>query len=1096
MRITVLSILCCMQLLFAGSAFAQSAKVTINKNDVAIKQVFSEIEKQTDYLFIYNTQAGVDKKVSVDVKDALVSAVLSDILKNTDMTYKLEGKHIVISKKDENQSASGQPMKIKGTVTDKTGKPIIGAGVVIKGTTTGVATDVKGNFTINAAKGQVLTLSYIGYAPKEVVVGNSSTLHITMDEGAIAMQGLVVTALGIKREAKALSYKVQQIQTDEITTVKDANFMNTLAGKVAGVTINTSSTGVGGATRVVMRGAKSITKDNNAMYVIDGIPVLNSNKGKLEQNDEYSIQPRSESPADINPEDIESLSILSGAAASALYGSEAANGVILITTKKGRAGKPQITLSNQTTFSNPLMMPEFQNQYGNTPGSYFSWGEKLDTPSSYNPKKFFNTGVNLQSSVSMSVGSERNQTYVSLANVDATGIMPNNKFERTNITMRNTTLFLDNKMTLDAGFSYIIHKDQNLTAQGQYFNPLVPLYTYPRGESFDDIRVYERYNEARKISEQHWKWGDMGMAMQNPYWVAHRNLQNNDRTRYMANLNLSYDVLDWLSITGRARIDRSSTEFTRRLYASTLSLFADSKGYYHAQNEVEAQTYGDVMVNINKTFGNFSLVSHLGASITDRKFSAVGFRGSLGQYPNMFSVLNIARNGRNSTPVQERWREQNQAVFASVEGGWKKMVYLTGTIRGEWPSQLANTEQSYYLFPSVGLSGLVHEMVQLPKVMSFMKIRASYTSVGSPIPRNISISGYEYKPSTGKFETSARMPAFNLKPERTNSWEIGLDTYFFNSKLQLEATVYRSVTKNQTLYSPLSATSQYSDIVIQPGRVVNKGLEGALRYNNKWGDFGWSASFTASYNKNKVEKITDRVYNKATDSYEFIQGYDAGGAGNLKFWIADGSTMGDLYATSEIKRDANGNIMVNPTTGEIYIETLDSENYKKLGSVLPDWNLGFSNGFSYKGLHLDFVLSARLGGIVVSPTQAIMDGFGVSKVSAEARNNGGVAVNRGFVDAEKWYRSIGLGGVYSYNTYNADNVRLQELSIGYDLPSKWFKDVVKIKVSLIGRNLWMIYNKAPFDPELTASTGTYYQGIDYFMQPSLRSLGFGVNIKF
>ena len=391
-----------------------------------------------------------------------------------------------------------------------------------------------------------------------ITLDNAQPLKITMGEDTQTLDEVVVTALGIKRSQKALSYNVQEVKGDELNTVKDANFMNSLAGKVAGVNINASASGVGGATRVVMRGVKSIASDNNALYVIDGVPIFNVNNGTTEG--QYSTQPRGEGISDINPDDIESMSVLSGPAAAALYGSSAAQGVILITTKKGQEGKAKVTISNSSTFSKPFFMPKFQNRYGNQPNSFMSWGEE-GTATDYDPSSFFNTGTNIQNSVSLSVGNQKNQTYLSVGTTNAAGLIVDNEYNRYNFTVRNTTSFLNDKMTLDAGFSYIIQNDANMIAQGQYFNPLSAVYLFPRGENFDSVRMFETYDEGRKINVQNWAWGTQSMSMQNPYWIAKKMNHGTKKQRYMANASLKYQILDWLDVTGRVRIDNSTSDY-------------------------------------------------------------------------------------------------------------------------------------------------------------------------------------------------------------------------------------------------------------------------------------------------------------------------------------------------------------------------------------------------------------------------------------------------------------------------------------------------------------------------------------------------------
>lgn len=980
---------------------------------------------------------------------------------------------------------------VKGSVVDAKGEPLIGVSILEKGTTNGTITDFDGNFTLQVLPDAMIEFSYIGYQTQSMAA-KANLGKITMKEDTEVLDEVVVTALGIKRSEKALSYNVQQVKGDELTTVKDANFMNSLAGKVAGVNINASSSGVGGATRVVMRGVKSIANSNNALYVIDGVPIFNTNNGETEGA--FSTQPRGEGISDINPDDIESMSVLSGPSAAALYGSAASAGVILITTKKGKAGKASVTISNSTTFSRPFATPKFQNRYLNSPGSFTSWGEKgTSRYGDYDPMGFFNTGTNVQNSASLSVGNDKNQTYLSVGTTNATGMLPNNEYERYNFSARNTTKFLNDKLTLDLGFSFIIQKDKNLMAQGQYFNPLPAVYLFPRGENFGSIQTFETWDAGRNIYTQNWNWGDQGLQMQNPYWVMNRMPRTNKKQRYMANASLKYDVTDWLNVTGRVRIDNSAINYEEKRYASTTTLFASTSGFYKYDKIDDRQVYADIMANINKTWGDFNVTANVGASITQLNYDEAGWQGALGDIPNVFNYYNIDKNGRDTYPLYDGWKQRTNALFASVELGWRSMLYLTATGRNDWDSALAHTPNKSFFYPSVGLSGVISEMVDLPEAISYLKVRGSYAVVGTAIPRNLtSPYSYEWDPATGKWKTMSYKPLGELYPEKTYSWEVGLNARFFDGKVNFDATWYRSDTKNQTIEVPLSATSGYEKMYCQSGNVRNWGMEFALGFNNRWGDFGWSTNLTYSFNKNKVTELLKDYVDPDTGQHYSVTTIGKGGIDACEFILTEGGTMGDLYVKTGLKRDENGNVAIE--NNNVVVEKIEP---KKVGSVLPDGNLGWRNDFTYKGINLGVMFNARLGGIVMSQTQAFMDMFGVSETTAIARDNGGVPVNNGMVDAQAFYTKIGgSNGLMENYVYDATNIRLQELSVGYTLPSKWFKDLVKVNVSVVGRNLWMIYCKAPFDPEATASTGTYYQGLDYFMQPSQRSFGFNVKVQF
>lgn len=1112
----VLTLVCC---LFAGTASAQSVPVTLRVSDAPLEQVLSAIEKQTTYLFVYDKNVDVACRVSIDVKDTPLNNVLNTLFQSSDIAYAVENTSIVLSQKAP-AAQPGQPVTVTGKVVDASGMPVIGAAVIIKGTTIGTSTGVDGDFSLQVpppSADAVLEINYLGYEPIAQAVGSRTNITFTLRESAVDVDAVVVTALGIKRSEKALSYNVQQVNSEDIVANKDVNFINSLSGKVAGVTINSSSGGVGSASKVVMRGQKSISQSSNALYVIDGVPMFTTAR---DGGTEFASQGTTDPIADINPEDIESMSVLNGAAAAALYGSDAANGAIVVTTKRGKAGYTSVTVSSSTEVMSPFILPDFQNRYGtgdlNSTESSFvrSWGNRLNSSNymGYNPRDdYFQTGVTGTESVSLSTGTEKNQTYFSAAAVNSRGIVPNNGYDRYNFTFRNTTSFLNDKLKLDVGASYVMQKDRNMTNQGTYNNPLVGAYIFPRGNDWGDIEMYERYDPARRLYTQYWPVGDAGMTMQNPYWINYRNLRENNKDRYMLSAALSYDVLDWLNVSGRIRVDNSSNDYTEKFYASTFTQLTEGSknGLYGITKTKDKQVYGDVLVNINKTFGeNWSLQANVGASISDMRYDAMKVRGPIPDgeitdekplLANVFNVQNLSNTSKTKR-LQEGWREQTQSVFASVEVGFKNTYFLTLTGRNDWPSQLAgeHSVKSSFFYPSVGASVVLSQLIpEMPKNLSYVKLRASYASVGVAFERYLANPRYSWNESGLNWSTQTRFPIYNLKPERTKSFEVGL-TMRFLRHFNLDFTYYNTKTQDQTFEPNISTGSGSSKLTIQSGNVRNRGFEVALGYSNTWGKFSWDSNYTLSANKNKILSLADDVVNPETGEHFSVDQLDMGGLADARFILREGGTLGDFYSRIDLKRDSNGAVYINEK-GEIASESItDVNSYIKLGSVLPDANMAWRNDFRWRNFNFGFMVSARLGGVVFSRTQAMLDYYGVSEVSAVARDAGGVMINGGdLVDANKWYTAIGSGNsVPQYYTYSATNVRLQEASIGYTIPKKKLGDICEITLSLVGRNLWMIYNKAPYDPETVATVNSYYQGIDYFMSPSTRNIGFNLRLKF
>lgn len=1079
-----------------------AAQLTLSTPRTTLGTVIKQIQSQSKYQFFYNDKLSTVTVEPLKVKDASLEQVLNTLLKNKDISYKIEENIIYLSEKENSdslQQQSGKERTITGQVVDAKGEPLIGVSILVKGTTDGAITDLDGNYKIvTKSNNPVIVYSYIGYKTQEIPLKGQTAINITMMDDTQVIDEVVVTALGIKRSEKALSYNVTQVDAESALAVKDANFINSLNGKVAGLNINSSSSGIGGASKVVMRGSRGIEQSSNALYVIDGIPMYNlSASGGSE---EMQSQGSTEAIADINPDDIESMSVLSGAAAAALYGSNASNGAIVITTKKGKVGRVALTVSSNTEMLSPFVMPQFQNRYG-TSGTDASWGKRLNEANyrGYDPASdYFQTGLIGTESVTLSTGTEHNQTYLSAAAVNSRGIIPNNKYDRYNFTFRNTTLFLEDKMKLDVGAQYIMQKDRNMVNQGIYANPLSSAYLFPRGNDWEDYKMYERYDLERNMYTQYRPQGGGSFRLQNPYWINYRNLRENDKDRYMLSAALSYDILSWLNVAGRVRLDNSYNTYTQKYYASTIATIAEGEnGFYGVTNTRDKQTYADLLLNINKTFGeDWSLTANIGASYSDNRSEALAVSGPIAAngLPNFFTVAQLDKE--TGKREETGYREQTQSIFASAEVGYRSTYYLTLTGRNDWPSQLAgpNSKQSSFFYPSVGGSVVLSELFKLPESISYLKLRASWASVGLPFGRFLAYPTFSWNTSTGAYSSQSAYPLHDLKPERTDSWEVGLTARFLKH-FNFDVSFYNTKTYNQTMDAKLSPTGGYSTFYAQTGNVRNRGVELSLGYKNTWNKFSWSSNYTFSANKNKILSLIDGYINPVTGEEITKDRMDVGGLSKARFILKVGGSLGDLYSQSDLLRDSNNKIYVN-ADGNVAVNDKADDIY--LGSVFPKANMAWRNDFQYGNWGLGFLLTARLGGVVYSATQAVLDSYGVSEATAAARDNGGVVINgNDMIDAQKWYTVVGAdSGIPQYYTYSATNLRLQEASVSYTIPRKKLKNIMDITLSLVGRNLWMIYCKAPFDPESVATTGNYYQGIDYFMMPSLRSVGFNLKLKF
>ncbi|GAE83161.1 TonB-dependent receptor [Bacteroides reticulotermitis JCM 10512] len=957
-----------MLLLISSFAIAQTSKqnIKLDFKDAPISKVITSIEKQSTFKFFYNNDINSNRKVSIQITSSNINEVVNLLLKNLPIDYQISGQRIVLFVKKATES-KGKAYAVTGVISDATG-PVIGASVVPKNGQ-GTITAIDGDFRLdNIHIGEVLTISYVGYQTQNVVFDGQSKLDITLHEDTEVLDEVVVTALGIRKEAKALSYNVQALSASEIIGVKDANFVNSLSGKVAGVAINASSSGIGGGAKVVMRGAKSISGNNNALYVIDGIPMPSLET--TQPNDFYTGMGQSGDGASmVNPEDIENMSILSGAAASALYGSDAANGVIMITTKKGSKDKLRVNYANSTSFYSPFVTPEFQNTYGASNGMLQSWGQKLAQPSTYDPMDFFQTGWNETNSLTISNGTEKNQTFLSMAATNAEGLVQNNTLDRYNFTIRNTTSMLNDKMQLDLSASYMNVREQNMISQGQYFNPIVSTYLMSPSYSLETYQLFEMYDESRGFKTQYWPWGNMGIGMQNPYWITNRDNFINHKNRFLVSGGLNYQIAKGITLGARAKMDYTSAINEKKYSASTDAIFAQKNGAYFKADASTRQLYGDVMLNIDKYFGDFSLTGTVGTSIQDVNYQYYSVGGDLNSVANSFTLKNL--NQANAEFDQDGYHDQTQSLFATAQLGWQSKLYLDVTGRIDWASALAWTDHNSVAYPSVGLSAILTDLLPIKNdVLTFLKLRGSYSEVGNAPTRYIAYQTYPYQ--SGTPTTTTTYPNTNIKPERTKAWEVGLQSHLWGDKLMLNVSLYKTSTYNQLFNPSLPSSSGYSSVYINGGRVDNKGLEASLSLNQPLGPVEWNSTLTYTINRNKIKQLLEPTTLSGGLAVEGQDMFDLGGIGNVKTRLIKGGSIGDLYVTA-LRTDEHGYIDVDYVNNTVAVD--DKAGDKKdgwiyAGNSQAKYTLGWRNSFSWNGLTLGFLINARIGGVGVSMTQA------------------------------------------------------------------------------------------------------------------------------
>lgn len=1010
-------------------------------------------------------------------------------------------------------SVLGQEKAIKGVVTAASdGSPLAGASVIIKNSSQGTMTDFDGFFTMNASVNDVLVISFIGMEEKEITItSETETLSIALEDSTTSLNEVVITALGIKRERKALTYAAQEVGGEDLTTVKQTNPINSLSGKSAGVVITRSASGAGGAAKVVLRGNSSTT-NNDPLYVIDGIPMSNNGNGSNGDGGLYGSVSGNRDGGDvmsmINPDDIENITVLKGASAAALYGSQGANGVILITTKTGKEGKIAVNFSSSFTVDNVMSLPKLQSEYaspsvgqaiaenGNVADPQ-SWGDKTDGLTN-DFESFFNTGFTAIQSVAVTAGNEKYTTYFSYANTLSNGVIPENKMIRNNVTLRETTKLFDDKISLSASVNLSDQRIDNRPSNGLYSNPLTGLYLHPVGIDREIYKnQFEYFNAETNMMDQYATSFD-GNIQQNPYWIIHRNPKKDVAQRVFASAQLKYQITDEFSLQSRTSYDKSFFTFDHRMYGGTDPVLAPATGRYILEKTENTQQYIDLIANYNADFTDkVSFTGLLGASLTkyatgDKITLDSGSSNGL-KYPNYFSISNFEET---LFLQQSATNKEVQSVFGSVNIGFDDKYFLDLTGRTDWSSTLVNTDSKYFFYPSVGLTGVLSDIFDLPTAISFAKVRGSYAEVGKDIPAYATIplgsipSGQNnYSgPSTGV------KVGETLRPEKQQSYEFGTEWRFLGNRIGLDFTYYFSRTTDQIFYITAESNVEgYTRNIVNAGELTNEGVELAINATPvKLDNFTWETIVNFAQNKNKVISVHPQL-----DGNEAV--LTGAGVNGYSYSLVEGEDFGSIKAQSVI-RNEDGLAIVTDDNGNL---TLESTDFETVAYAQPDFTLGWKNNFNYKDFTFGFLIDAKVGGDVISVTEAVNDLYGVSQATADARNNNGGMIDvidtngvEKQMTAQDYYTKIGgRAGLLGEYIYDATNVSLREVSLGYNMA---FKDsfINNLRLSLIANNLLFIYKKAPFDPNIASSTGIGLQGIDIYGQPSTRSIGFNVNINF
>lgn len=986
---------------------------------------------------------------------------------------------------------------LEGLIKDDSG-PLLGATVIVKNTTRGTTTDMDGKFRLEGLQpGDVLQVTYVGYDPYEVTYTGQTTLDILMTTTANQLNAVVVTAMGIERQSKTLSYAAETVGGDDVADIKSVNMINALQGKAAGLQITPNSTGAGGSSKILFRGNKSINGSNQPLVVVDGVPLMMNITSDQVDSNWGAQRDGGDAMSTINPDDIASISLLKGASAAALYGAVAANGAIMITTKSAMAGRLAVNVSSNTTIDTPLSLPEFQNTYG--ANGQYSWGDKLASKAPDYAEKFFRTGWTTNNSISINGGAEDLRAYFSYGNVTSGGITPENDYSQHTLNAKVGFDLFNDHIKVDFNAKYVNQHISNQPAGGFVFNPLVGTYTFPRGGDWNGYKSnFETYNGELNANVQNWVT-TTDETNSNPYWLLNRERPVVERNRYEFGGSIKYQIIDGLSLTGRMRYERADEHYVRNHYASSYG----NKYTYGKMDDnryFSEQLYADLLAQYNHTWDDFSLNATLGTSMMQTrsnnvsllyeqsKFVAPGNGGAY--YPNIFNPSNFYMNG--TTMGLERKRLNS--VFGAVTFGFKEALFLDVTARNDWSSALAYTDGYSFFYPSVGASLLLNRFVDMGRNIDLFKFRGSYSIVGNDVPVYKTNPRYTYG-DQGAINPPESVPFRTLKPEKTHSFEVGFDGEFFQHRLHVNATYYKTNTKNQYFEVTLPWESGYKSQFVNAGNVQNQGFELTAGWFQDFGnEFTWSTDLNLSYNDNKIIELFDGIQDGVTVS-------NLGGA---KMILYEGGQYGDLYVRT-LKRDESGKLVTETPEGADYQIPVNggeqNSDLKYMGNMNSKWNMGWNNTFRYKDLTLSMLIDFRIGGKVVSMTEATLDGYGVSERTGRARDRGYV-MREGikFSNVKAYYDVVGATSFNSvYNVedyvYDATNVRMREISLGYTFRNL-FGQSKNLTLAFIARNLFFFYKDAPMDPDVSMGTGNGLQGFDVFNLPTTRSFGLNVKLNF
>lgn len=1127
--------------LSAADTYSQNV-ISIERENSTLKEVLNSVKKQSNYTFWYRSEdLDLNKQVSVKAHKQSINVVLDQLLAGQGLSYKIEGRYVMIYKDNHvSDIAQQQERTLKGVVKDQDGEPIIGANVTVKGTSRGCITDVNGNFSLQAPVNGVIVVSYIGYTPQTIKIGaDTRNLNIQLEEDTKVLNEVVVTALGVKRESKALGYAVAEVKGDALNAARPINAMGALSGKVPGVDISSTTAGPSGSTRVVIRGNGELSGNNQPLYVIDGVPMDNSQLGGAGQWGGYDM---GDGISSINPDDIESMSILKGASAAALYGSRATHGVVLITTKSANKHGFGVEMSSSVDFVNQLSkFDDYQREYGAGRNgelpvdfergrgvSQTAWGAKLDPNLKMvifngqekpygnvnnNISSFFQTGTTFTNSVSLTAASDKSSIRVSISDMRNNDIVPESDMNRTSFMVKADGK-LSKRFKIESRVNYIIENVHNRPALSDSPNN-IGLSLIGLAPNIDQKWLGEGYvDDYGKYVD----WNGGNIYRINPYWSLNKMSNKSRKDRVMGYLQANYEVIDGLNLQVRGGTDFYKFRMTD---FSGIDTPIAKQGAMSESSVDVAETNLEAMLRYTRKFGDlFDLSAFIGGNLMFFRQEAFTNTSTNQIIPDMESITNYV----NQSLVYSHPEKQVRSLYGAVNLGYKGMLYMDVTLRNDWSSTLAKGNNSY-MYPSVSGSFVFSNLLKNNPILSFGKVRASWAEVGGDtepymLNLNYGVLPYTFNGKPLGDITSTSIPNRNLKPTRTYSYEFGADVRFLNNRLGLDITYYSQVTKDQIMNLPISTTTGFEQATVNSGEISNKGIELGLNATIiDMKDFSWDVTVNYARNVNKVVKLHPEL-----TEYPLAEARWAG----AMIEAIEGEAYGVIIG-KKLKRSPAGEVIYGsnglPEVGD---------KLEVLGNGVYDWTGGLNTTLTYKGFTLNALLDMKWGADVYSMSSMMGHSNGTAKATLEGRREWYESEElrkQGNIQITEWTPTGGFIGkgvvnvgtpespVYEKNTipvdpqkywnhflsantpepfiYDASFIKLRELSLNYNFDKKLLEKTpfTGISVSVYGRNLWTIYSSVPnIDPE-SSYNNSNGQGFEYGSLPSRRSFGFSLKLN-